>query len=81
MVRNFHEDLKSRGFLVDVIEGFVIIVIWFILLLREFLDPTIPFSLDVIKSSIHFSFSFSLFVGIIVLFLPLSLFLDSSVGR
>ena len=81
MVRNFHEDLESRWFLVDVVEGFVVVVVGFILLLGEFLHPSIPFSFYVVESSIDFSFGFPLFAGIVVLLLPLSFVLvDSSVG-
>ena len=82
MVRNFHEDLKSRWFLVDVVEGFVVILVGFVLLLGKFLHPSIPFFLDVVEGSIDLSFDLSLFAGVMVLFLPFSLILlDSSVGR
>ena len=83
MVRNFHKDLKSRWFLVNVVEGFVVVVVGFVLLLGEFFHPSIPFSLDVVEGSIDFSFGLSLFTGIIILLLPLSFVLfDSSIrGR
>ena len=72
MVRNFHEDLKSRWFFIDVVEGFVVVLIGFVLLLGEFLHSSIPFPFYVVEGSIDFSFGLSLFVGIIILFLPLS---------
>ena len=80
MVRNFHEDLKSRWFLIDVVEGFVVVVVGFVLLLGEFLHSSIPLSFYVIKGSVDFSFGLPLFAGIIVLFLSLPFVLfDSSV--
>ena len=82
MVRNFHEDLKSRWLFVDVVEGFVVVFIWFVLLLGKFLHSSIPLPFDVVESSINFSFGFPLFAGVVILFLPLSLvFVDSSIGR
>ena len=82
MVRNYYEDLKSRGFLIDVVEGLIIIVVGFVLLLGEFLQPSIPLSFYAVKGPIDFSFGFSLFAGIIVLLPSLSFVLvDSSVGR
>ena len=81
MVRNFHEDLKSRWFLIDVVEGFVVIFIGFVLLLGEFLHSSVPFFFDVVEGSIDFSFDLPLFAGVIIL-LPLSFVLfDPSVGR
>ena len=81
MVRNFHEDLKSRWFLVDVVEGFVVVVVGFVLLLGEFLHLSVPFSFNVVEGSIDFSFGLSLFTGIIILFLSLPFILfDPSVG-
>ena len=80
MVRNFHEDLKSRWFLVDVVEGFVVVFVGFVLLLGEFLHLSIPFPFDVVKGPVDVSFDFSLFAGEVILFLPLSFVLfDSSV--
>ena len=81
MVRNFHEDLKSRWFLVDVIEGFVVILVGFVLLLGEFFHSSVPLLFYFVESSIDFSFGFSLFAGVIILLLPLFFVLvDSSVG-
>ena len=80
MVQNFHEDLKSRWFFVDVVEGFVVIFVGFVLLLGEFFHPSVPFFFDVIESSVNVSFDFSLFAGKILFLFPLSLVLfDSSV--
>ena len=82
MVRNFHEDLKSIWFFVDIAEGLVVVFMGFILLLGEFLHPSIPFLLDVIESSVDLSFEFLLFAGVVVFLLPLSLILgDFSTGR
>ena len=67
MARNFHEDLKSRWFLVDVVEGFVVVVVGFVLLLGEFLHPSIPFSFYVIESPVNLSFGFPLFLLILPL--------------
>ena len=81
MVRNFHEDLKSRWFSVDVVEGLVVVLVGVVLLLGEFLHLSVPFLFDVVEGPVNFSFDLSLFSGIIILFLPLSLVLfDSSVG-
>ena len=81
MVRNFHEDLKSRWFLIDIVEGFVVVVVGFVLLLGEFLYPSVPLPFYVVESSIDFSFSFSLFSGIILFLLSFSLILgDFSAG-
>ena len=63
MLRNFHEDLKSIWFLVDVSEGFVVIFMGFVLLLGEFLHPSVPFPLDVVESSVDIPFDLSLFSG------------------
>ena len=63
MVRNFHEDLKSRWFLVDVVEGFVVVFVRFVLLLGEFLHPSVPLLLDVVESSVNVPFDLSLFAG------------------
>ena len=82
MVRNFHEDLKSRWFFVDVVEGLVVVLVGFVLVLGEFFHPSVPFSFDFIEGLVDFSFSLSLFASVIVLFLPLPFVLfDSSVGR
>ena len=81
MFRNFHEDLKSRWFLVDVVKGFVIVVVGFVLLLGEFLHPSIPFSFYVVEGPVDFSFCLSLFVSVIVLLLSLSLVLGNFSAR
>ena len=82
MFRNFHEDLKSRWFLVDVIEGFIVVVVGFVLLLGEFLHPSIPFSLYFVEGLVDFSFDLSLFAGVVVLLFAFSLvFGELSVGR
>ena len=81
MVRNFHEDLKSIWFFVDVSEGLVIVFERFVLVLREFFHPSIPLSLDVVESSVDVSFYFSLFAGKVLL-LSFSFVLgDFSAGR
>ena len=73
MVRNFHEDLKSRWFLIDVVEGFVVVVVGFVLLLGEFLHPSIPFPFYFVKGLVDFSFDFSLFAGVVVFLFAFSL--------
>ena len=53
----------------------------FVLVLGEFLHPSVPFPLDVVKSSVDVSFDFSLFAGKMFL-LSFSLVLgDFSAGR
>ena len=82
MVRNFHEDLKSRWFFVDIVEGFIVVVIGFVLLMGEFFHSPIPFPLYFVESPVNFSFGFPLFAGVMVLLLSLPLVLvDSSIGR
>ena len=81
MVQNFHEDLKSIWFFVDVSEGFVVIFVGFVLVLGEFFHPSVPLPLDVVESSVDVSFDLSLFSGKMF---PLSLSLvlgDFSAGR
>ena len=81
MVRNFHEDLKSRWFFVDIVEGFVVVLVGFVLLLGELLHLSIPFFFDVIESPVDLSFDFPLFAGVVVFLLPLSFVLgDFSAG-
>ena len=63
MVRNFHEDLKSIWFFVDVSEGFVVVFVGFVLVLGEFFHSPVPLSLDVVESSVDVSFDLSLFAG------------------
>ena len=80
MVRDFHEDLKSRWLLVDVVEGFVVILVGFVLLLGEFFHPSIPLPFYIVEGLIDLFFDPSLFAGVMVLFLPFSpILLDSSV--
>ena len=82
MVRNFHEDLKSRWFSVDVVEGFIVVIIGFVLLLGEFFHLSIPFPLYVVEGSVDFSFSLSLFTGVVILLFAFSfVFGYFSVGR
>ena len=79
MVRNFHEDLKSRWFLVDVVEGFVVILVRFVLL-GEFLHSSFPFFLYFVESPVDVSFDLSLFAGEVLFLFPFSFVLfDSSV--
>ena len=81
MVRSFYEDLESIWFFVDVSEGFVVVFVGFVLVLGEFLHPSVPFSLDVVESSVNVSFDLSLFTGKMF---PLSFSLvlgDFSAGR
>ena len=81
MVRIFQEDLKSIWFFVDVSEGLVVVFVWFVLVLGEFLHSSVPFSLDVVESSVDVSFDLSLFTGKMFP-LPFSLVLDDfSAGR
>ena len=81
MVRNFHEDLESSWFLVDVVKGFVIVVVGFVLLLGKFLHLSFPFFLDVIESSVDLPLGFPLFAGVVVFLLSFSFILgDFSAG-
>ena len=80
MVRNFHEDLKSRWLLVDVVEGFVIVFVGFVLLLGEFLHPSFPFLFYFVESSVDLPLGLPLFAGIMILLLSFSFVLfDSSI--
>ena len=63
MVRNFHEDLKSIWLFVDVSEGLVVVFVGFVLVLGKFFHPSVPFSFDVVESSVDVSFDFPLFAG------------------
>ena len=81
MVRNFHEDLKSIWFFVDVPEGLIVVFMGFVLLLGEFLHSSVPFFFDVVEGSVDFSFDFSLFTGIIILLLSFSFVLVDSSAR
>ena len=81
MFRNFHEDLKSIRFFVDVSEGFVVVFMGFVLVLGEFFHSSIPFSFDVVESLVDVFFHPSLFAGKMF---PLSfslVFGDFSAGR
>ena len=81
MVRNFHEDLKSIWFFVDVSEGFVVVFVGFVLVLGEFLHPSVPLPFDVVESSVDVSFDFSLFTGEMFLLSFSLVFDDFSAGR
>ena len=73
--------LKSIWFFVDVSEGFVVVFVGFVLVLGEFLHPSVPFSHDVVKSSVNVPFHLSLFAGEVFL-LSFSLVLGYfAVGR
>ena len=81
MFRNFHEDLKSIWFFVDVSEGFVVIFKWFVLLLRELFHSSVPLSFDVVEGLINLFIDLSLFAGVVFL-LSFSFVLgDFSAGR
>ena len=81
MVRNFHEDLKSIWFFVDVSEGLVVVFVGFILVLGEFFHSSVPLFFDVVESPVDVSFDLSLFAGKMFL-LSFSLVLDDfSAGR
>ena len=81
MVRNLHEDLKSIWFFVDIAKGLVVVFIWFVLLLGKFLHSSIPFFLYFVEGSVDVPFDFSLFAGVIILFLSFSFVLgDFSAG-
>ena len=74
--------LESIWFFVDVSEGFVVVFEGFVLLLREFLHSSVPFSFYFVEGLIDLSFDLSLFAGIIILFLSFSFVLgDFSAGR
>ena len=81
MFRNFHEDLKSIWLFVDVSEGFVVVFVGFVLVLGEFFHPSVPFSLDVVESSVDVSFDLSLFAGKMFLLSFSLVFGDFSAGR
>ena len=73
--------LKSIWLFVDVSEGFVVIFVGFVLVLGEFLHPSVPLPLDVVESPVDVSFDLSLFAGKVFL-LSLSLVLgDFPAGR
>ena len=81
MVRNFHEDLKPIWFFVDISEGFVVVFVGFVLVLGEFLHPSVPLSFDVVESSVDVSFDLSLFAGKMFPFSFSFVLGDFSVGR
>ena len=81
MVRNFHEDLKSIWFFVNVSEGFVVVFVGFVLVLGEFFHPSVPLLLDVVESPVDVSFDLSLFTGKVFLLSFSLVFGDFSVGR
>ena len=81
MVRNFHEDLKSRWFFVDVVEGLVVILVGFVLLLGEFLHPSIPFLFYLVEGPVDFFLDLSLFTSVVILLLSFPFILgDFSTG-
>ena len=81
MVRNFHEDLKSIWFFVDVSEGFIVVFKRFVLFLGEFLHSSIPFLFDVVECSVNVSLDLSLFAGKMFLLSFSFIFGDFSTGR
>ena len=81
MARNFHEDLKSIWLFVDVAEGLVVVFERFVLLLGEFLHPSVPLFLDVVEGSVNVPFDLSLFAGKMFLLSFSFIFCDFSVGR
>ena len=81
MVRNFHEDLKSIWLFVDVSEGFVVVLVGFVLVLGEFFHPSIPLPLDVVESSVDVSFDLPLFTGKMLLLSLSFVFDDFPAGR
>ena len=81
MFRNFHEDLESIWFFVDVSEGFIVVFERFILVLGEFLHSSVPFPFYFVESSIDFSFGFSLFAGVVILLFAFSFVLGDFSAR
>ena len=81
MFRNFHEDLKSIWFFVNVSEGLVVVFEGFVLVLGEFLHSSVPFSFHVVESPIDVSFHLSLFAGKVFLLSFSLVFDDFSAGR
>ena len=81
MFRNFHEDLKSIWLFVDIAEGFIVVFVGFVLLLGEFLHPSVPLLLDVVESSVNVSFDLPLFAGKMLLLSFSLIFGDFSAGR
>ena len=81
MFRNLYEDLESVWFFVDVSEGFVVILVGFVLVLGQFFHSSIPFFLYFVEGLVDFSFDPSLFACVVFL-LSFSLSLgDFSTGR
>ena len=72
--------LESIWLFVDVSEGFVVVFVGFVLVLGEFLHPSVPLPLDIVKSSVDFSFHSSLFAGKMFL-LPFPLVFDDFSAR
>ena len=81
MIRNFHKDLKSIWFFVDIAEGFVVVFMGFVLVLGELFHSSVPFPLNVIESFVDVPFHPSLFAGKMFLFSFSLVFGDFSVGR
>ena len=73
--------LKSIWLFVDISEGFVVVFVGFVLVLREFLHPSVPFPLDVVESFVDVSFDLSLFAGKMFLLSFSLVFGDFSAGR
>ena len=80
MVRNFHEDLESIWLFVDVSEGFVVVLMGFVLILGEFLHSSVPLPLHIVESSVDVSLHLSLFAGEMFLFAFSLVFGDFSAG-
>ena len=81
MLRNFHEDLKSIWFFVDIAEGFIVVFEGFVFLLGELLHPPVPLPFDVVESSVDVSFDLPLFAGKMFLLSLSFVFGDFSAGR
>ena len=73
--------LKSIWLFVDISEGFVVVLVGFVLLLGELFHPSVPLPFDVVESFVDVSFHLSLFAGKMLPF-SFSLVLgDFSAGR
>ena len=73
--------LKSIWFLVDVSEGFIVVFVGFVLVLGEFLHPSIPFPFYVVEGLINLFIDPSLFAGVVFLLSFSLVFGDFSAGR
>ena len=82
MVRNFHEDLKSRWLFVDVSEGFIVVLEGVVLLLGKLLHSSVPLPFYFVKGLVDLSFDPSLLAGVVILLFAFPFVLgDFSVGR